>query len=309
MDNVHTPDRPMLLLVDDDPLVIHLMGRILSSMADVRFATTLDDAWRLIRDTTPDLILLDAQLGSTSGLQLLADLQGTPALRDIPVILVTSHDEETLEVAALEQGAVDFITKPVRAAPLLVRVRTHLDNRRLTRQLRQMAAQDGLTGVSNRRAFDEAMDRAWRQVQRTGGTLSLLMLDVDCFKAYNDHHGHQAGDDCLRRVAQALQSLVQRPGDLLARYGGEEFVMLLPGTPAEGAAHLAERALAAVSALDIAHGHSSAAPHVTVSIGVANVEQPVHGDSASRLVEAADLALYDAKRQGRARLCQQPLQP
>ena len=296
----------MLLMVDDDPLVIQLIGRILTPMANVRFATNPGDAWRLINSAPPDLILLDAQLGDFSGLQLLADLQAAAPLHDIPVIFVTSHDDEALEVAALERGAVDFITKPVRAAPLLARVRTQLENRRLTRQLRQMAAQDGLTGLHNRRAFDEALDRAWRHAQRSASTLSLLMLDVDCFKAFNDHHGHQAGDDCLRRVAQSLQNLVQRPGDFLARYGGEEFVMLLPGTTADGATYLAKRALQTVSHLKIEHGHSTAASHVTVSIGVATADRPGQDDSPASLVHAADEALYEAKRQGRARLWQLP---
>jgi len=303
------PERPLIFLVDDDPLVIQLMGRALAGLADVRFATQAAEALARIKAHPPELILLDAQLGSTHGLEVQAQLQQDPLLADIPVIFVTSHDEEALEVAALEKGAADFITKPIRPARLVARIRTHLENRRLNRQLRRLATQDGLTGVSNRRAFDEALDLHWRQAVRTGSPLSVLMFDVDCFKAYNDHHGHLAGDDCLRRVAQALQQQVLRPADLLARFGGEEFVMLLPGTPESGAMHLAQRVLAAMDELAVPHGHSLAAPHVTVSIGVACAHSPAPNQGPAWLLQAADRGLYAAKESGRARACTAAVEP
>jgi diguanylate cyclase (GGDEF)-like protein len=309
---MHVPnpsERPVIFLVDDDPVVIQLMGRALADLAEVRFATQATDALARIKDHPPELILLDAQLGSAHGLDVQAALRQDPLLAGIPVIFVTSHDEEALEVAALEQGAADFITKPIRPARLVARIRTHLENRRLNRQLRLLATQDGLTGVSNRRAFDDALDVHWRQAVRTGAPLAVLMFDVDCFKAYNDHHGHLAGDDCLRRVAQALQQQVLRPADLLARYGGEEFVMLLPGTPAAGAQHLAQRVLTAMDQLALPHGHSLAAPHVTVSIGVACAHPALPDQRAAWLLQAADQGLYAAKAGGRARACAAPLAP
>ena len=300
-------ERPVIFLVDDDPLVIQLMGRALASLAEVRFATNASEALTRIKDHPPELILLDAQLGNAHGLDVQTQLQQDPLLAPIPVIFVTSHDEEALEVAALEHGAADFITKPIRPARLVARIRTHLENRRLNRQLRLLATQDGLTGVSNRRAFDDALDVHWRQAVRTGEPLSVLMFDVDCFKAYNDHHGHLAGDDCLRRVAQALQQQVLRPADMLARFGGEEFVMLLPGTPEAGALHLAQRVLVAMSDLALPHGHSLAAPYVTVSIGVACAHPATADQSPDRLLQAADHGLYTAKESGRAKACAAPV--
>ncbi len=159
--------------------------------------------------------------------------------------------------------------------------------------------QDGLTDIANRRYFDQRAEREWKRVLRTGLPLSLLLIDIDHFKQYNDHYGHGAGDECLRQVAQALAHCGERPSDLVARYGGEEFVALLPETKINGARHLAERMRAAVEALAIPHARSSAASVVTLSIGVAT-----HGPDSTKtdlrhLQECADQALYHAKHQGR----------
>ena len=169
---------------------------------------------------------------------------------------------------------------------------------RLNIELDELARRDGLTRLPNRRHFDEVLAREWERAVRTGNPLCLLLVDVDHFKAYNDHFGHLAGDACLARVAEAMQSLTQRPADLVARYGGEEFAVLLPETRLEGASDLARRLIERVDALAIPHGASATAPHVTVSVGVACVvgrEWP----SQAALVAAADEALYDAKHSGR----------
>jgi diguanylate cyclase (GGDEF)-like protein len=160
---------------------------------------------------------------------------------------------------------------------------------------------DGLTGIANRRQFDATLEAEWRRSARTQAPLSLLMIDVDCFKGYNDRCGHLAGDECLRRVAGALAGQPRRPADLVARYGGEEFVVVLPETPAEGALQVAESMRGAVQALGLAHPCSLAGPQVTVSIGAAT-RIPVTGQSPSSLVTYADKALYRAKRGGRNRV-------
>jgi diguanylate cyclase (GGDEF)-like protein len=296
--------KPLLLLVDDDPAMIQIMGRILSPLADIRFATSGKDALRLARETPFELMLLDAQLGDMEGLQVLQTLQADPLLAELPVIFVTSHDEEALEVAVLQHGAVDFIAKPVRAAPLMARVQTQLKIRRLTRELRQIATQDGLTGVANRRAFDQALAREWRLAERARQPLSLLMVDVDFFKRYNDHYGHQAGDECLKQLAKLLQTLSQRPGDLAARYGGEEFVLLLSDASWQGAEHVAQRLLQAVQALHLPHATSELG-YVTVSVGLACQEpEAINPDlGCETLLHRADMALYEAKKNGRARVC------
>jgi diguanylate cyclase (GGDEF)-like protein len=295
---------PIIFVVDDDPAVIHLMGRTLAPMADIRFATNGADATRLIRETHPDLVLLDAQLGDMSGLEVMDQLRTDPLLVDTPVIFVTSHHEEALEVEVLEQGAADFLTKPVRPATLIARVRTQLKVRQLTAELRRFATQDALTGVANRRAFDEQCAKACRQAQRTGAPISLLMMDVDAFKAYNDLYGHQAGDDVLHQIGGVLQHLSQRPQDLPARYGGEEFALLLPDTDLTGALHLAKVMLTRIRDLQIPHAGSPTGPCVTVSLGAAQLH-PVKEPTAAvtELIEQADRSLYAAKRAGRNQVC------
>ena len=167
--------------------------------------------------------------------------------------------------------------------------------------LRARSYVDGLTGIANRRYFDVALDRELRRAQRLGGSLSLLLTDIDSFKAYNDHFGHQAGDGCLTAVAQALASRLKRPADVAARYGGEEFAAILPDTDAVQARRLAESIREYVASLNLPHAPTAVHPRVTLSIGVASLEKGRLED-ARALIEAADKALYAAKRGGRDRV-------
>ena len=171
----------------------------------------------------------------------------------------------------------------------------------LAERMKQMSRHDGLTGLANRRYFDEVLAREWQRCRRDGTSLSLLFIDVDFFKPYNDQYGHQAGDQVLRRVGEVLAEYARRPGDLAARYGGEEFVLLYPQTGPEAAAHLAEQLRQAVTELQLAHGHSECAREITVSIGTSSV-LPESGRHPDELVEAADHAVYLAKRNGRNRV-------
>ncbi len=306
-----------ILLVDDDPGTIQVMGRILADLGDLRFATSGEDALRLARESAPDLILLDAEMPGMSGFRVFDTLKAEAALAEVPVIFITTHSEAAFEVSVLEMGAADFIAKPVSAALVLARVRTQLRIKHMADELRRVASTDGLTGVANRRRFDESLQREWLRARRNGDPLGLLLIDVDHFKLYNDRYGHPKGDTCLRNIAQALVGTSMRPADLVARCGGEEFALLLPQTPRSGAEHMASRILDAVEALRIRHEDSRTASHVTVSIGVAcydeasacwaspssdrRFEDGVHKPlSANNLVLAADRALYSAKRAGRA---------
>lgn len=305
------------LLVDDDPGSIQLMARILSGVGQLRYATTGEDALRLAHESAPDLMLLDAEMPGISGFQVLEAMKAEPKLADVPVILVTSHSEAAFEVAGFEKGAADFIAKPVSAPLVLARVKGQLRVKRMADELRRISVTDVLTGVANRRHFDESMEREWRRARRSGDPLALLMIDVDHFKAFNDSYGHPTGDACLRSVARAVVEASLRPTDVVARYGGEEFAVLLPVTPRGGAEHVARRVLDKVEALGIAHEASSTARHVTVSVGIACYDDEsecwVPPSAASRfpddlhprcasidLLQAADKALYSAKNAGRA---------
>ena len=322
-----------ILLVDDDPVSIRVLSRVLSGYPNLQFATNGADALRLAADTAPDLILLDAEMPDMSGFQVCEALKRDPLLSEVAVIFVTSHSEPEFEVAGLELGAVDFISKPVSAPLVLARVRTQLRLKNMADELRYLSMIDALTGTGNRRAFDANLQAEWRRSLRNAKPLALLMVDVDHFKAFNDRYGHPAGDTCLKRVAAALQSAMLRPADKVARIGGEEFAVLLPETDGPGAERVANRLLGAVEALAISHGGSLVARHVTVSIGVSSVSResagwnvapaesrfggrqigkaghttsPLVGDSAgdsaaADLLLAADRALYAAKLAGRAR--------
>lgn len=168
-------------------------------------------------------------------------------------------------------------------------------------ELRTFSHIDGLTGIANRRRYDECIENEFRRSRRNGTRLSLIMVDIDHFKKFNDNYGHQAGDACLKAVAAALNEGLHRPGDLLARYGGEEFVVVLPCTDREGACLIAEGMRSRVEALNIRHATSSIADHVTISLGVASLI-PHHGRQLDELQVAADKALYQAKREGRNRV-------
>jgi diguanylate cyclase (GGDEF)-like protein len=296
-----------ILLVDDDPGAIQLMGRILAGVGQLRFATNGNDALRLARESAPDLILLDAEMPGMSGFELLKMLKAESSLAEVPVIFITSHNEAGFEVSALDMGAADFIAKPLRSSRVLARVRAQLRVKHMADELRRTATTDALTGVANRRQFDELLEREWLRARRSGEPVSLLMIDVDHFKLYNDLYGHPKGDICLRHVAQVLKRASRRPADVVARYGGEEFMILLPQTPRLGAQHVARQVLEAVAAFGILHDDSQTTHYVSVSVGIACFDDASGCwayDSpgllgASDLVRAADKALYSAKHAGR----------
>jgi diguanylate cyclase (GGDEF)-like protein len=304
-----------ILLVDDDPGMIQLMGGVLSGIGHLRFATSGGAALQQARDVPPDLILLDAEMPGMSGFQVCEAMQADPALRDIPVIFVTGHSGAEFELKGFEIGAVDFIAKPISEPLLLARVKTQLRIKHLTDELRRIGTIDALTETLNRRSFDQALAREWRRGRRVSDPVSLLMIDVDHFKLFNDHYGHPAGDACLRSVAQALRGASMRPADVVARYGGDEFSLLLPQTPRDGAEHMAHRVLDAIERLAIPHETSPCARHITVSVGIGIFDQDslcwieasstphmatMLNRTVSDLVQSADKALYAAKRAGRA---------
>ena len=249
----------------------------------------------------PDLILLDIMMPDMDGLSVCRRLKQNEDLRDIPVIFITGRSSPQEETEGLDAGAVDFIGKPINPAVVRARVRTHLILKAQSDQLRELVFVDGLTGVANRRRFDEILDLQWRNCVRLGTALSLFLIDVDFFKQYNDMYGHQAGDVCLRKVAQTLLAVMRRSGDLVARYGGEEFACLSTSLLGEAAEQAAETLRAHVEQLGLPHPDSSVAPVVTISIGVATLS-PADGASASSMLALVDQRLYKAKAAGRNRV-------
>ncbi|RON52250.1 diguanylate cyclase response regulator [Pseudomonas frederiksbergensis] len=298
----HPHSRPKLLVVDDQPINVRVLHELFREDFDVFMATSGEQAITVCQAQQPDLILLDVVMEGMDGHEVCRRLKADPATQDIPIIFITAQQQESEELLGLALGAVDFISKPINPVIVKARVRTHLTLKLQSDLLRTMALMDGLTGVANRRKFDEDISADWRVCLREQKPLSLILADVDFFKRYNDRYGHQAGDGCLRAVAQALAETVRRPYDLVARYGGEEFACVLPNTDLSGAVEIATRMQAGVRALDIEHSASDVDRVVTISLGVATLT-PSADLEFQALIEAADKQLYEAKSAGRGRVC------
>ena len=303
----HDEPKPTLLIVDDEPTNIQALGHLLKDDYRIRVANNGEKALALAAEGAPerpDLILLDIQMPGIDGYEVCRRLKEDPHTSDIAIIFVTALDDARDEEHGLNLGAVDYIARPFNPAIVRARVNTHVKLKRRTDLLEQYAMLDGLTGIHNRRYFDEHLDRETRRSQRAGEPLSLIMLDIDHLKGFNDHYGHGAGDRCLQKVAETLARTLNRPGDTLCRYGGEEFVALLPGAPTSGALEVAEKLRKAVEELALPHGYSAASQVVTVSLGAATLD-PVGepGADAQSVLARADDALYQAKKAGRNRCC------
>ena len=320
-----------ILIVDDSAASRVLVKRLLekNGFSEVITAETAFAAFDLLGMDRPDcastridLILMDVIMPDMDGIEACRLIKANRCLKDIPIIVITASDiTETLE-RAFTAGAMDFITKPVKPLELKARVlsalkiKYEIDQRKAreaelvkvleelenaNRELSRLSSLDGLTGIANRRHFEQIYDMEWRRAVRTGSELSVLFLDLDFFKYYNDTYGHQEGDDCLKQVAAAAGRVLKRPGDLLARYGGEEFVVILPETSIDGAAEVAEAIRQAIERCNIPHSASPVAAHVTVSVGVAG-GRVTPEDKPSDFIARADKALYEAKHSGRNRV-------
>lgn len=310
-------------VVDDDPTTLAALATLLTPEFEVIACRSGRDALRLIRRDPPDLVLLDVQMPELDGLAVCRRLKADPLTEALPVIFLSAHGDEATEVDGLAAGAADFITKPPRGPVVRARVRNLVRMKRLAEDLRQQAQTDALTGLANRARFMRVLGEEVPRALRHGTPLSVLMIDVDHFKAYNDHYGHLSGDGALRQVAQAIRQSLRRAGDLAGRYGGEEFAMLLPATDAAGACRVGEAVRAALRSLALPHAASPTAACVTASIGTATLAWAPGGpdgpapavdsdlapwlgdwrdDLPMALLNRADHALYAAKRLGRDRV-------
>lgn len=269
-----------------------------------------------------DVILMDAVLPDLDVVEVCRRIKADPRWHDVPVLLLTDTLEETAFDLVQTANACDYLTKPLQLPAFLGRLRMacrlkeELDRskareqellqatsqlKRLNGELQRLTVLDDLTGVANRRFFNTLLAQEWGRAVREVLPLSLILIDIDFFKNYNDYYGHQKGDECLCRVAAALNSSAKRSGDYVARYGGEEFVIILPHTGVQGAAAVAEGLRRRVETLGVEHARSPIHNHVTISLGVASTVPERHG-AAESLVAAADHAVYQAKQDGRNRV-------
>jgi diguanylate cyclase (GGDEF)-like protein len=292
-------ERQRILVVDDNPLNVQALYHTFSGDHQVFMAKSGEAALTVCRDRQPDLVLLDVVMPGLDGYQTCERLKADPATRDIPVIFVTGQDDSAAEVRGLAAGAVDFIVKPFNPAIVRARAKAHLTIKRQADLLRELTRTDALTGAANRRCFDERLEQEFARAQRNGTPLAMLMIDVDRFRQYNEHYGHQAGDDCLRLIAAALRGRIQRAGDTFARYRGDAFACILPDTSAAGALALAQALESRIRALDIPHAGSDIAGVCTISLGAA-ASSP-GAESLRDLLALAEAGLRRAQMNGRGR--------
>ena len=291
-----------ILIVDDMPANIKVLGELLRDEYKIRLATGGKKALQMARSSNPpDLILLDVIMPEMDGYEVCAQLKADKATKNIPVIFITAMDLEKDETKGLSLGAVDYITKPFSLPIVKARVKTHLELKHHRDILEDLSTLDGLTGISNRRRFDEFLEIEWFRAIRESTPLALLMIDIDHFKLYNDNYGHIAGDDCLKLVAKNLLDGIRRPADFLARYGGEEFAVILPMTDIQGAVTVGSSLIERINTLKIPHIHSMVSDQISISIGAASII-PDRKNSTVFLIENADNCLYLAKEGGRNRV-------
>lgn len=319
-----------ILIVDDSLVSRTFISDLLveAGYTDLILCESAEEAYLVVGLNDPstetrdiDLILLDINLPGKSGIEACHDFSKHPLFIDVPIIIISGTDLLDGLEAAFSAGAIDYITKPPSHIELLSRVRSALRlkeemNRRrkredellvlneklaeANRELERLSVTDSLTGLPNRRSFNQFLNKEWLREQRGKQPFSVVMIDIDHFKAFNDHYGHLEGDVCLQKVASVLLGCFCRAGDLLTRYGGEEFVAILPYTDAQGAYELAENLHKRIKSAAIPHAASPVAPILTISIGIASVI-PSQDITPEEVVAMADEALYQAKGEGRNR--------
>lgn len=288
-----------ILIVDDEKSNRNVLRELLSPLAKIILAKDGEQALSKTKQHHPDLILLDIIMPKMDGFEVLKTLQNDPGTKNIPVIFITGLNDISGEENGLSLGARDYVTKPFHHAIVMARVKTQLELRMKERQLRELANTDILTGINNRRHFEDLFEKEWNRCWRSQSALSILMIDIDYFKPYNDTLGHQAGDKTLTAVAQALKNSIKRPGDFVARFGGEEFIVVLPDSDKSAAINVAQQICENIRALKINHPKSFT-DIITVSLG-GSTAIPDNDYKHNNLVGLADERLYQAKAEGRNR--------
>lgn len=327
-----------ILIVDDTPANLQVLTLMLKEQGyQVRNALNGAMALMVCDREPPDLIILDIMMPQMNGYELCKQLKGSLLTATIPVIFISALDRASDKIMGFQVGGADYITKPFQAEEVLVRVKYQLllqdmqdqlqqqnlllekQNVQLqdeikrrkrieialaqaNRKFRQLASQDGLTGIANRRHFDRYLRQEWHRAIREHQPISLILCDVDCFKFYNDSYGHPSGDMCLVKIAETINQAVKRPADLVSRYGGEEFAVILPNTELSGALQVAQEIQKQVRSIKIPHKTSTVDQYITLSMGMHSLS-PLLESTEIDLLNAADQALYHAKQTGRNRYC------
>lgn len=289
-----------ILVIDDSPVQTSFLCSVLGDDYEVTACHTAQEGLKAAQEGGCSLILLDVVMPEMDGFQILQELKATDATRYIPVIIITSLADVQYEERGLMLGAVDYVTKPFNRAVIKARVNTHIQLYHFQTQFREQAMIDELTGVANRRQYEEGSAARWREAVRFELPFSVCMFDIDKFKLYNDTFGHPAGDKVIAAVAQTAASHFQRSTDLFARYGGEEFVAVFLGGQGAAAFEFMKTVRQSVEDLHIPH-NSPVSPWVTISAGGVTLT-PRPSDKLEHYLKLADTMLYDAKRMGRNRV-------
>ena len=289
-----------VLIIDDHETTITALQKILSSDFTVFAALNGNEGIKLAERYLPDIILLDILMLEMDGYAVLKELKQNEITKSIPVIFLTALTSDADEERGLAMGAVDYIVKPFSPAIVKLRLTNQMKMLDQLRTIEKLSMSDQLTGLPNRRSFEERSKTEWARACREKAPISILITDIDKFKDYNDTYGHLQGDVVLQVMARVFNNVLKRPADFIARWGGEEFIVILPNTDSRGAGELAEQIRAAAEQTMIL-GPDNSVTNITVSIGINSQKSP--SGKLADFFQGADTALYEAKRNGRNRVC------
>ena len=321
VDSKGIADHPIVLLIDDQMMVAEGIRRMLEDESDIEYHYCSDPAHavQMATDIQPTLILQDLIMPNIDGYTLVRSFRQNSRTANIPIIVLSTREDPKDKSIAFENGANGYLVKLPDKIELVARIRAHtkayltqlerdeafrrlgelqVELQKSNAELQKLTCQDGLTGIANRRRFDDFIRKECLRSAREATPISLVLIDIDYFKLYNDNYGHLKGDECLQKVAETLEHAVQRPADIVARYGGEEFAVVLPNTNAHGAIKIADALRHAIESLELPHAYSPLCNIVTISMGIA-CKVASEKSSPADLIEMADEALYEAKNAGR----------